>query len=75
LLVATDTDELVTGFLRHESEPMAADMTRNALTFLADEHDRSDVYQLIRRGTREDPTALAQFEALVEDLLAAVSAS
>jgi hypothetical protein len=78
LLVATDTDELVTGFLRHESDPIAANVTRNALTFLADEHDRSDrsdLYQLIRRGTREDPTALAQFEALVEDLLAAVSAS
>jgi hypothetical protein len=77
LLVATATDRLVIGFRLHASEPVAAEVTRRALEFLTDQHaqgDRSDVYRLIWQGTGNDRTALAQFEALVDDLLAACSA-
>ena len=75
LLVATDTDQLVTGFRGHESEPAAAAATRRALAFLREQRERGprdDVYLLIERGTGSDATALAQYEVLVDDLISAL---
>ena len=75
LLVATDTDQLVAGFREHEAEPAAAATTHRALEFLREQRNRGpsdDVYLLIERGTGGDATALAQYDALVDDLIDAL---
>lgn len=75
LLVKIETDELVAGFRLHSSDPAAAAVSAQALAFWGRQQSKgapSDLSRLIARGTGEDATALAQWDALAGDLLAAL---
>lgn len=74
ILQSVETDDLVTGIVRHHLDARAAAVTTEAIEVYRAEASTSDgrVSQLAAAAAQGDPTVAPAFAALVSDLLAAL---